>query len=227
MRLNDEWWRYNGILLASMLDASAVPELRLLSATRGRKIVGGRASCHGWAGWTLAGPGRPRHNAGRFETAKLPLPACPDPVGPGSGADDKLFHRFDGRFRPTVGLVIVGGGRSEWYAPVLQERLEFGCSKWAVVSTDLYCPPPPVVHKECTERVDETPGGSVFDCEHGDGRPTTELVDYDQEVPAFHLAELVRGVAEVPPVKKEVVLRILRMRLRRGQYRSLCGAIER
>jgi hypothetical protein len=88
-------------------------------------------------------------------------------------------------------------------------------------------PPPPVVHKECTERVDETPGGSVFDCEHGDGRPTTELVDYDQEVPAFHLAELVRGVAEVPPVKKEVVLRILRMRLRRGQYRSLCGAIER
>jgi hypothetical protein len=44
---------------------------------------------------------------------------------------------------------------------------------------------PPGVHKECTERVDETPGGCVFVCEHGDGRPTSELVDYNQEVPAF------------------------------------------
>jgi hypothetical protein len=51
-------------------------------------------------------------------------------------------------------------------------------------------PPPPGVHKECTERVNETPGGCVFVCEHGDGRPTTELVDYDQEVPAFYLAEI-------------------------------------
>ncbi len=82
MRLNNERWRYNGMLLAPMRDASAVPERRLLSATRGRKIVGGRASCHGWAGWTLAGPGRPHHNAGRFETAKWPLLACPDPVSP-------------------------------------------------------------------------------------------------------------------------------------------------
>ncbi|EFX70913.1 hypothetical protein DAPPUDRAFT_256500 [Daphnia pulex] len=49
---------------------------------------------------------------------------------------------------------------------------------------------PPGVPKECTERVDETPGGCVFVCEHGDGRPTSELVDYDQEVPAFYLAEI-------------------------------------
>jgi hypothetical protein len=67
--------------------------------------------------------------------------------------------------------------------------LEFGCSKWAVFSINLYWGTPGV-HKECTERVDETPGGCVFVCEHGDGRPTTELVDYDQEVPAFYLAEI-------------------------------------
>jgi hypothetical protein len=54
----------------------------------------------------------------------------------------------------------------------------------------VFTAPPPGVHKECTERVDETPGGCVFVCEHGDGRPTTELVDYDQEVPAFYLAEI-------------------------------------
>jgi hypothetical protein len=55
--------------------------------------------------------------------------------------------------------------------------LKFGCFELAVVSKNLYGGATNV-HEERAEGVNQASCGCVFVCEHGDGRPAAELVDY-------------------------------------------------